>query len=146
VFYPDNSVTCWFYNYFHNGIYRPNTIGYNLIIETGDTDMTTIYAIHAPVAEKLEMVKREMEDLGAPVIRVINCGDYYMALEGSHRLAAAHALGLEPELMIFEQDEIVDITQYDWFDATNWAETTCQAGEVAGELFSASQARDYSFR
>lgn len=107
--------------------------------------MSTIYAIHAPVAEKLETVKREMETLGAPTIRVVNCGDHYMALEGSHRLAAAHALGLEPELVVFEQDEMLDITQFDWFDEANWFETTYQAGEVAGELFSPNQARDYSF-
>ncbi len=107
--------------------------------------MSTIYAIHAPVAEKLETVQREMETLGAPTIRVVNCGDHYMALEGSHRLAAAHALGLEPQLIVFEQDEMLDITQFDWFDESNWVETTYQAGEVAGELFSPNQARNYSF-
>lgn len=107
--------------------------------------MTTIYAIHAPFADKLEAVKAEMETLGAPTIRVVDCGDYYMALEGSHRLAAAHALGLEPTLIVFAQDDDLDITQFDWFDEANWFETTYKAGEVAGELFSPSQARDYTF-
>ena len=107
--------------------------------------MSAIYAIHGPAAEKLETVKREMEALGAPIIRVVNCGDHYMALEGSHRLAAAHALGLEPQLVVFEQDEMLDITQFDWFDEANWFETIYQAGEVAGELFAPSQARNYSF-
>lgn len=107
--------------------------------------MTTIFAIHAPIAERLETVKAEMETMGAPTIRVVDCGDHYMALEGSHRLAAAHALSLTPELVIFAQDDMLDITQFDWFDAANWAETEYTAGDVAGELFSPSQARDYAF-
>jgi len=111
----------------------------------GALKMTTIYAIHAPFAEKLATVKAEMEALGAPTIRVVDCGDHYMALEGSHRLAAAHALGLEPILTVIDQDDDLDITQFDWFDAANWFETTYKAGEVAGELFSPSQARAYSF-
>ena len=107
--------------------------------------MTTIYAIHAPLADRLEVVKAEMATLGAPTIRVVDCGDHYMALEGSHRIAAAHALGLTPELVIYDQDDALDITQFDWFDAANWGETEYPAGEVAGELFAPTQARDYSF-
>ena len=104
-----------------------------------------IYAIHAPIADRLEEVKSEMRILGAPTIRVVDCIDYYQALEGSHRIAAAHALGLTPELMIFGQDDEIDITAYDWFDPANWHATVYPAGEVAGELFSSTQARDYEF-
>jgi hypothetical protein len=107
--------------------------------------MTTVYAIHAPFAERLEQVKAEMATLGAPTIRVVDCGDYYMALEGSHRLAAAAALGLTPEFVVFDQDAELDITQFDWYEPENWAETRYPAGEVAGELFAPSQARDYAF-
>jgi len=107
--------------------------------------MATIYSIHAPFADRLEAVKSEMAALGAPTIRVVDCGDHFMALEGSHRLAAAHALGLEPKLLVFEQDDMIDITQFDWFDEANWGETTYQAGEVAGELFSPQQAQAWSF-
>lgn len=106
--------------------------------------MPTIYAIHAPKADQIKAVVAEMKALGAPAIRVVDCGDYYMALEGSHRLAAAHELGLTPDLVVFEQDDIIDITQFDWFDASNWAETQYPAGEVAGELYS-TQARPYRF-
>lgn len=102
-----------------------------------------IYTIHAPEDEKLEAVKAEMRALGAPVIRVVNCGDYYMALEGCHRIAAAHALGIDPELVIYEQGDDLDITVFDWFDAANWAGTVYPAGEVAGELYS-TQAQGYS--
>lgn len=104
--------------------------------------ISTIYTIHAPEAAKLGAVKAEMQTLGAPVIRVVNCGDYYMALEGCHRIAAAHALGLTPELVVYEQGDEIDITVFDWFDSANWGGTIYPAGEVAGELFSA-QARAY---
>ena len=112
---------------------------------TGAAQMVTIYAIHAPESKKLEQVKAQMAVLGVPAIRVVDCGDYFMALEGSHRLAAAHALGIEPELVIFEQDEIIDISGYDWYEHGCWAETNYAAGEVAGELFCAQQARSYMF-
>jgi hypothetical protein len=112
---------------------------------TKEIDMPTVYAIHAPEAEKLETVKSEMEAMGAPTIRVIDCGDYYMAMEGSHRLAAAHELGIDPELVIYEQEDEIDISGFDWFDSANWAETVYPAGEVAGELFSPQQATPYRF-
>ena len=107
--------------------------------------MTTIYAIHAPEGAKLMQVIAEMKVMGAPTIQVVDCGDHYMALEGSHRLAAAHALGLTPVLMIHDQAETLDITGYDWFEAQNWAETVYPAGEVAAELFSPRGAVPYSF-
>lgn len=103
-----------------------------------------IYAIHRPFADKLELVKNEMLRRGAPVLRVVNCGDHYMALEGSHRLAAAHDIGIKPELVIFEQDDDIEISGYDWFDAANWSGTIYPAGEVAGELYSV-QAQGYRF-
>jgi len=104
-----------------------------------------IYTIHAPFPERLEEVKAEMLRLGAPKIRVVHCGDHYQALEGSHRIAAAHALGLKPELVVYEQDDEIDITQFDWFDPANWARTVYPAGEVAGDLYSWTASRDYSF-
>ena len=109
--------------------------------------MTTIYAIHAPEADKLSQVIEQMKTLGAPTIRVVDCGDYYMALEGSHRLAAAHSLGLMPQLVVYSQDEAIDVTAYDWYDGANWAvdgRTDYTAGEVAGELRGQGNA-DYTF-
>ncbi|WBV42706.1 hypothetical protein [Pseudoroseomonas cervicalis] len=107
--------------------------------------MFTIYAIHAPTADRLEDVKAEMAQLGAPTIEVVDCGDHYRALEGSHRLAAAAALGLVPELVIHEQDDMLDISRFDWFDAGDWEGSSHPAGEVAGEIFSPTQAVAYSF-
>ncbi|MDQ0349716.1 hypothetical protein [Ancylobacter vacuolatus] len=105
----------------------------------------TVYAIHGAEAGKLETVKAEMLSLGAPTIKVVDCGDHYMALEGSHRLAAAHALGIIPALEILEQNDDLDISGFDWFDGANWSATVYPAGEVAGELFSPAQAVDYRF-
>ena len=107
--------------------------------------MTMVYAIHGAEAAKLEAVIAEMRVLGAPTIRVVDCSDYYMALEGSHRLAAAAALELTPEFVVYEQDEEIDISGYDWFEPQNWSATVYPAGEVAGEMFSPSQAADYQF-
>jgi len=107
--------------------------------------MFTVYSIHAPTAAKLSEVSAAMRLLGAPTIEVVDCGDYYMALEGSTRLAAAHDLGLTPSLVIRDQNDIIDITTYDWFEAQNWNGTKYQAGEVAGELYAPSQAVPYSF-
>ena len=105
----------------------------------------TVYAIHAPKVERLADVIETMRQLGAPTIEVVDCSDYYQALEGSHRLAAAEALGLTPQIVIHEQDETLDITRFDWFDPANWSETEYPAGEVAFELFAPTQAVPYSF-
>ena len=45
---------------------------------------------------------------GAPTIRAIDLGDdEYAAVEGSHRVAIAHELGLIPEIQIIDlEDEI----------------------------------------
>ena len=107
--------------------------------------MTMIYALNHTTATHLAAVTAEMETLGAPTIRVVDCGDHYMALEGSHRLAAAHALGLEPTLEIYDQDDIIEIDGYDWFEACDWRGTSYAAGEVAGALFIPSAAVDYRF-
>lgn len=109
--------------------------------------MFTVYAIHAPTVDHLAEVKAEMIVRGAPTIEVVDCGDYYMALEGSHRLAAAADLGLTPELTIHEYDDMLDITVYDWYEGQTWAcgETVYSAGEVAGELLSYIHAVPYSF-
>lgn len=94
----------------------------------------TIYTIHEPDAEHLAEVTEIMRKVGAPVIDVVDCGDHYMALEGCHRLAAAAALDIIPYLHVYEQDELIDISGYDWYEIAQWDGTTYPAGEVAGKL------------
>jgi len=107
-------------------------------------DVITVYAIHAPDAAKLGEVKALMMEMGAPKIRVVDCGDYFVALEGSRRLAAADALGITPDFDVLAQDDLIDISGYDWFDAANWGGTEYAAGEVAGELYD-PRSVDYRF-
>ncbi|MBF6615549.1 MAG: hypothetical protein ITG07_02365 [Candidimonas sp.] len=95
--------------------------------------MQTIYTIHAPDTEKLEQVIAEMRELGAPTIRVVDCGDFFMALEGSHRVPAAAELGITPTLVVLEQDDLVDADSLDWQDYLQEGQQYT-AGELAGEV------------
>lgn len=103
----------------------------------------TVYTIHATEAEHLARVTAEMRTLGAPTIRVVDCGDHYQALEGTHRLHAAAALGLTPELVILAQDELVAADSLDWQDLV--AGESYPAGELAAEAFSPWQAQPLVF-
>lgn len=100
--------------------------------------MATVYTINKADPAHLESVKADMIKMGAPTIHVVDCGDYLMALEGSHRLIAAEELGIAPEFVVFEQSDQIDITAYDWYNDANWVDgdVSYTAGEVAGELFS----------
>lgn len=95
--------------------------------------MTTVYAIHGTDADHLADVVAEMRELGAPTIRTVDCSDFLMALEGSHRLAAAAELGLTPSFVVLDQDEVVDLSTLD-IDTYNLSGDSYTAGELAGEL------------
>lgn len=58
----------------------------------------TIMAPNKTNPMHLEKVIGEMKTLGAPEIRAYWDGEKYIALEGSHRLAAAEALGMTPTI------------------------------------------------
>ena len=70
----------------------------------------------------LAQVIEEMRSLGAPRIRAawMACYGAWVALEGSHRLRAAHALGLSPEMVPVEYDETTTPADLglDWQDTT----------------------------
>lgn len=59
-----------------------------------------------------------MQAAGAPTIRAWWAGDHWRALEGSHRLAAAHALGLTP---VIEQMDLDDEIDHDFEDCAGCA-------------------------
>ena len=50
--------------------------------------------------QHLESVKTQMQRLGPPTIEAVwmECYGHWVALEGCHRLRAAHVLGLVPEI------------------------------------------------
>lgn len=61
-------------------------------------------------ANHLATVTAEMQTLGAPKIKAVWMPnwDMWVALEGCHRLRAAHALGLTPEIEEVEySDEMI---------------------------------------
>jgi hypothetical protein len=98
--------------------------------------MKTIFSIHEVNEEKLASVVADMQRLGSPSIRVVDCGDYLMALEGTHRIAAAARLGIPVDLIILDQDELVAADSLDWQDLCAGEQYT--AGELAGEAYSPS--------
>jgi hypothetical protein len=67
--------------------------------------MAYIVAINSPDAGHLAEVIDAMRSLGAPAIRAFWTGEIYVALEGSHRLAAAQVLGLTPIIIKMADDE-----------------------------------------
>lgn len=55
----------------------------------------------------LNKVKAEMLTLGAPTVHAVwvECCNAYLALDASHRLTAAHELGLAPRIIVVNYDE-----------------------------------------
>lgn len=107
---------------------------------------STIYTPNQPDAEHLVEVMAYMLQHGRPTINVVSYGDCYLALEGSHRLAACQYLGIMPLLNEYQTNDIINITGYDWYqnDPEHWAETLYPAGEVAGEVSFKASAGDIS--
>lgn len=63
-------------------------------------------------AAHLEAVKAEMATLGVPAIHAVwmECYDCYAAIEGCHRIRAAKALGLVPEIIEVEYSDAMAST------------------------------------
>jgi hypothetical protein len=70
--------------------------------------VTIVHAPNGPERHHIVGVLAEMRERGAPVIRAWWNGDAWIALEGSHRLAAAHELGLTPEIVPMAEHERID--------------------------------------
>jgi hypothetical protein len=91
------------------------------IDKTGEwQDDVEIVLLHDHYREDhLAAVVSEMQTLGAPVLRAAWSGGHgcWYALEGCHRLRAAHKLGLMPLIVeVDEDDEISEDTGYDLQD------------------------------
>ena len=73
--------------------------------------MTRIIAINATDPTHLAEVMEAMRELGTPVIRAVWMEVYgaWVALEGSHRLAAAAELGIFPEIEQVQYDEVTPL-------------------------------------
>ena len=67
--------------------------------------MRRVYAKHLPYTNgHYGIVFNEMELTEGPTIRVMDFQGKLCAIEGSHRLAAAHELNLVPKLVIQNED------------------------------------------
>lgn len=62
--------------------------------------MTAIYAKHEAYDHRIGKITAEMRILGAPTLRAVEFEGNLFALEGSHRLAAADYLGLDPVIVV----------------------------------------------
>ena len=68
---------------------------------------TTLRLPNAISERHLKIVMAKMRELGAPTIPVVDCGDCYVALDGSHRSIAAAKLRLRVVLDILSPSEVV---------------------------------------
>ena len=67
--------------------------------------MRRVYAKHEPYTDgHLAQVVADMRLAGPPTIRAVELWGELFALEGSHRLASANYLGLEPKLVVLVHD------------------------------------------
>lgn len=107
--------------------------------------MNTVFTIHAADSDHLQSVAVAMRTLGAPRIRVVDCGDHYKALEGSHRIAAAAQLGVTPDWQVIGWEDVIDPALFDWFEAGD-DPTPRRAGVFVESLYGdMRQAADFSF-
>lgn len=84
----------------------------------------TLYAPHHPKDQHLEVVKKDMTQLGAPTIRAYFCPfrNVFLAVEGSHRIKAAIDHGHKIKIKKVEiTDEITPNRQaFEVLDKWRW--------------------------
>jgi hypothetical protein len=98
-----------------------------------DRTVKRLVAVHpAYDDEKLELMKA-LKLEGLPPVRVVDCRDYYMAIEGSHRLAAAAELRIAPNLIVLAEDELVDLSTTDIGELFNPGTNIVSAREIVGK-------------
>ena len=67
----------------------------------------TLYTIHGHSEDQVAEVMEEMLKLGAPAIRVVDCGDHYQAIE------AARRLNLPVRIIVIDEDEMIESDSLD---------------------------------
>ena len=81
----------------------------------GNKKLLRIYAKHEPYKNgHLEKVLNEMIVKGPPTIKCIDYRNRLYAIEGSHRLAAAHYLGMVPSVDLVSQDRFDPVDDEFW--------------------------------
>jgi hypothetical protein len=89
-----------------------------------------LLTIHPAYDEKkLEAMKAiGLENL--PPVRVVDCGNHYMAIEGSHRLTVAADLRIQPRLIVLAEDDLVDLGTTDIAELFDPGTSTVKAYEI----------------
>ena len=98
--------------------------------------MTYIITINQIDAEHYASVRSQMLVLGAPTIRCARdeAQGVLVALEGSHRLAAAIELGLAPNLVVLDDDALLSCDELG-FDDCGWFEgEPARAVDIRGRI------------
>lgn len=114
-----------------------------------------ITALNQIETDHLKKVVEDMRSMGAPKLRAVETCHGLVAIEGSHRLAAAYELGLDPKITIIEQDEIVEgATLNDiaediyasgaWIEASNVTDFTVLGSAIA-EFVTDPEGETYDF-
>ena len=103
----------------------------------------TIYMMHKYDDSHLMRVIEEMEQMGAPEIRIVDCGDHWFALEGVHRIEAAKRLGIEPVWIEIQQDDLVPSNTLDWDDLQK--NHDYKGSELVEFAFSPTETQIYEF-
>lgn len=85
-----------------------------------------IYAYNEVNPAHLEDVIADMRSLGAPTLRAVETAWGLVAIEGSHRLAAAEKLGLTPEIFTIDPDDQVDGSTLGDIRTDVWADCECE--------------------
>jgi hypothetical protein len=85
----------------------------------------------------LAEVKAQMAVMGSPTIRAIDAGDHLIAIEGSHRLAAAEQMGVTVKIEIIDEDGMIDLDTLDW-DDNGWFDDRVIPARDFIERFTAS--------
>jgi hypothetical protein len=80
----------------------------------GGHPLTRVYAKHAPDWGHALVVLAQMLVLGPPTIRVVEYRGELFALEGSHRLWAAHQLNYRPIFTIVDPERLVGPDEAFW--------------------------------
>jgi hypothetical protein len=83
----------------------------------------TVVAAHGVDDEHLSDVASQMATLGAPTVRAIEIAGVLYAIEGTHRLAAAAQLGVQPAIDVVadgDADDAQIITGLDLDDRSEW--------------------------
>ena len=77
------------------------------LIVAGPRRGDTLYAPHRADRDRLKEVVMQLRELGAPTIPVYFNGTDYEALDGSHRIAGASALGIPVTLFELELGDTI---------------------------------------